>query len=104
MKKLSRYEQNKGVAYCQMQHAIQDEGAYVEIDDYVVTTRNKSSNYSLHVTVTNDRSFANYMYDLERCVAKESVEDSTTEGDTYVVTLSHCSGYIYDILSYEIIK
>ena len=104
MKKLSRYEENNGLAYHQMQLAIADEGAYVEHDDYVVTMRNESSNYTVHVTVTDDASFADYMYDLERRVAEECAGDPINEGDTYVVTLSRCNGYTYIMLTYQIIK
>ncbi|MDO5304113.1 MAG: hypothetical protein Q4E87_00895, partial [bacterium] len=91
-------------AYHQMQLAIASEGAYVEHDDYVVTMRNESANYTVYVTVTDDASFADYMYDLERRVAEECAVDPINEGDTYVVTLARCNGYTYTMLTYQIIK
>lgn len=104
MKKLSRYEENNGLAYHQMQLAIADEDVYVDYGDYVVTMRNESSNYTVHVTVTDDASFADYMYDLERSFAEDCAGDPINKGDTYVVTLSRCNGYTYTMLTYQIYK
>lgn len=104
MKKLSRYEQNKGLAYKQMQLAIADEHKYVDLDDYVVTLRNVTSNYTVSVTVTDDGDFADYIYDLECRFADECSKDIINKGDTYIVTLSRYNGYIYDMLTYQMYK
>lgn len=104
MKKLSRYEQNKSLAYEQMQLAIADEHKYVDLDNYVVTLRNVTSNYTVHVTVTDDGDFADYIYDMECRVANECSKEIFNKGDTYIVTFSRCNGTIDDMLTYHIYK
>lgn len=104
MKKLSRYEQNKSLAYEQMQLAIADEHKYVDLDNYVVTLRNVTSNYTVNVTVTDDGDFADYIYDIECRVAEDCAGEPINEGDTYIVTLSRCNGHIYDMLTYQMYK
>lgn len=104
MKKLSRYEQNKSLAYEQMQLAIADEHRYVDLYNYVVTLRNVTSNYTVNVTVTDDGDFADYIYDMECRVADKCSKEIINKGDTYIVTFSRCNGYIDDMLTYQIYK